>query len=209
MSSHARAQRQELADLLLEVGPDAPTLCEGWTAADLAAHLVIRARRPDAAAGILVKPLASYTQRVQDGVRRGTAWPQLVESVRTGPPFPLSLNPVDEAVNTVEYFVHLEDVRRARPGWEPRALDPDLERVLWSRLKSMSRLLLRKAPVGVTLVAPGYGQVTGKRGDPQVTVTGPPGELLLFAFSRQDATRVDLTGDADAAARLRQAHLGL
>jgi uncharacterized protein (TIGR03085 family) len=209
MSSHARAQRQELADLLLEVGPDAPTLCGGWTAADLAAHLVIRSRRPDAAAGILVKPLASYTKRVQDGVRRGTAWPQLVESVRTGPPFPLNLNPVDEAVNTVEYFVHLEDVRRALPGWEPRALDPDLERVLWSRLKSMSRLLLRKAPVGVTLVAPGYGQVTGKSGDPHVTVTGPPGELLLFVFGRQDNTRVDLAGDADAAARLRRADLGL
>jgi hypothetical protein len=35
-------ERLELCDLLLELGPDAPTLCEGWTTADLAAHLVLR-----------------------------------------------------------------------------------------------------------------------------------------------------------------------
>ena len=102
MSSHARSERRALADLLLEVGPDAPTLCEGWSTGDLAAHLVIRERRPDAAAGILVKPLAGYTERVQKQVRQGRSWPQLVETIRSGPPLPLRLGPVDEVANTVE-----------------------------------------------------------------------------------------------------------
>src|SRR5882762_622635 len=35
-------ERRELCDLFLELGPDAPTLCEGWTTLDLAAHLVLR-----------------------------------------------------------------------------------------------------------------------------------------------------------------------
>ncbi|HET9075614.1 MAG TPA: TIGR03085 family metal-binding protein [Acidimicrobiales bacterium] len=208
MSSYARNERQALADLLTEVGPDAPTLCEGWSAADLAAHLVIRERRPDAAAGILIKPLAGYTSHVQDGVR-GRPWPELVDTVRSGPPFPLRLNAVDEAVNTVEYFVHLEDVRRAGPGWEPRWLDPGFEQALWSRLKTMARVLFRRSPVGVTLAAPGYGEVAAKAGEPRVTLTGPPGELLLFAFGRQAATRVETAGDPAAVTRLRQASLGL
>lgn len=209
MSSHARTERQALADLFMEVGPDAPTLCEGWKTADLAAHLVLRERRPDAAAGILVKPLSGYTDRVQRSVRDGRPWAELVDTVRNGPPFPLSLNSLDETVNTVEYFVHLEDVRRAQPGWEPRRLDPGLEQALWSRLKMMARALLRRSPVGVTLRAPGFGEVEAKSGDPRVTVTGSPGELVLFAFGRQAAARVDTEGDPDACARLRQAQLGL
>ena len=55
--------------------------------------------------------------QVQDGVA-AKAWPELVELVRTGPPFynPMSLGPLNEAANSVEYFVHHEDVRRGRPG---------------------------------------------------------------------------------------------
>jgi uncharacterized protein (TIGR03083 family) len=42
MATLAQEERNELCDLMLETGPDAPTLCEGWTTRDLAAHLVIR-----------------------------------------------------------------------------------------------------------------------------------------------------------------------
>lgn len=207
MSSYARSERQELADLLLQVGPDAPTLCEGWAAADLAAHLVVRERRPDALAGIVIKPLSGYTNRIQEGVR-SRPWPKLVEAVRSGPPFPMRVNAVNELVNAVEYFVHLEDLRRAQPEWEPRSLDAGLERMLWSRVKFMARMLRGRSPVGVTLKAPGFGEVVAKPGDPHVTVTGGPAELLLFVFGRQGAARVELEGDPAAAAQLRQAKLG-
>ena len=38
-------ERIKLCDLFDELGPSAPTLIEGWTAHDLAAHIVLRERR--------------------------------------------------------------------------------------------------------------------------------------------------------------------
>lgn len=42
-----------------------------------------------------------------------------------------------------------------------------------------------------------------------MTVTGEPGELLLFAFGRQDAARVELEGEPEAIGRVTQAKLGM
>ena len=47
MTNHARTERLALCATLTRVGPQPPTLCEGWTARDLAAHLVVREQRPD------------------------------------------------------------------------------------------------------------------------------------------------------------------
>jgi uncharacterized protein (TIGR03085 family) len=207
MTNHARSERRALADLLDEVGPDAPTLCEGWDTADLAAHLVLRERRPDAALGIAVPPAARYTERVQRSIRDARRWPALVDTVRNGPP--LLLKPLDGPVNTMEYFIHHEDVRRARPGWRPRDLDEAEEAALWHRLALTARVLFRRSPVGVVIDSPGHGRVTAKAGSQEVTLTGPPSELLLFAFGRQDQARVDTAGPGDATERLRRARLGL
>lgn len=207
MATAAAGERQGLADLMLEVGPDAPTLCEGWSVSDLAAHLVLRERRPDAAIGIIVPPFAGYTDRVQRAVRDGRPFPVLVELFRSGPPAPLRL--LDEAVNTVELFVHHEDVRRAGDLRPPRSLDPGEERVLWSRLRWLSLLARRRVPGGLTLVAPGFGRYVVRPGTPQVTLTGRPGELLLFMVGRQRAAEVEADGPPDAQAALRDARLGL
>ena len=163
MTNYAQTERHALADLFDEVGPDAPTLCGDWTTADLAAHLVVRERRPDGAVGILASPLAGYAEKVRLGARDGNRWPDLVNKVRNGPP--VFLKPLDAPVNTVEYLVHHEDVRRAGPDWEPRILDAAEEAVLWSRLGLMGRVLLRRSPVGVELVGPGHGRSRPKAGD--------------------------------------------
>ena len=209
MSSYASTQRQDLAELLLTVGPDAPTLCEGWTTADLAAHLIIRERRPDAAIGIVLKPVAGHTQRVQDRVRDGASWPELVTKLRTGPPLPLRWNRLNEAMNTVEYFIHLEDVRRAQPGWEGQSVDPGLEQALWSRTAFLARSLRRNSTVGVTLRAPGFGELTARPGEPHVTITAPPGELVLFLSGRQRVAIVETDGDPEAVRQLLEADIGL
>lgn len=201
----AQRERHALADLFLQVGPDAPTLCEGWKTADLAAHLVVRERRPDAAAGVVLKPLAGYANKVQTSVRDSGSWESLVDKVRNGPPGPLRL--IDGQFNTVEFFVHLEDVRRAA-GAEPRKLDDDLGKLLWIRLGMMGRLLVRNAPAGVAVESP-MGTKTLKSGSKTVTVKGDPGELVLWAFGRGKAARVDFAGDADEVAKLSQANLGL
>jgi uncharacterized protein (TIGR03085 family) len=212
VTNYAQTERQALCDLMLEVGPDAPTLCEGWATADLAAHLVVRERRPDAGAGIVVRPLAGWTERVMESTRRSTDYADLVATVRSGPPLwsPVRLVPgVDALTNTVEFFVHHEDVRRARPGWEPRTLDPGLERELWSRVRRMGSLMLRRAPVSVTLENDAGERVTAGRGGGAVVVRGKPSELTLLAYGRAPQVRLDFEGsDADVAA-LTGARLGL
>ncbi|MER6919054.1 TIGR03085 family protein, partial [Streptomyces spiralis] len=42
------------------------------------------------------------------------------------------------------------------------------------------------------------------RGTPVVTATGEPSELLLFAFGRQNAARVELEGEQDAISKVSE-----
>jgi uncharacterized protein (TIGR03085 family) len=204
--SFAQAERGALCDLMLEVGPEAPTLCAGWQVRDLAAHLVVRERRPDAAPGIVLRPLRGHTDRVQRQVRDARPFSALVALVRSGPP--AILRPLDDPVNTVEYFVHHEDVRRAAGG-EPRPLPERVEAELWRRVRGLSLLMRRKAPAGLELLAPGYGRATVRRGDPSVLVTGPPGELLLFMVGRQASAEVEVSGPPGAVEQVRKASFGL
>jgi uncharacterized protein (TIGR03085 family) len=206
--SYARDERVALCALLADVGPDQPTLCDGWQTADLAAHLVLRERRPDASVGIIGGPLARYTRRVQAGIAERTPYPKLIELIRTGPPrlSPMGVPGADERINVVEFFVHHEDVRRGQPDWQPRQLDPGLSEVLWRRI-GVAKLLLRKAPVGVELVrddaaqAGGRVRITAKARTPVVTITGTPAELTMWVMGRTGAARVRLDGnDADIAA---------
>ncbi|MDE3087427.1 MAG: TIGR03085 family protein, partial [Acidobacteriota bacterium] len=149
--SLAQAERQTLCGLLAEYGPDAPTLCEGWTTSDLAAHLVVRERRPDSGPGLVWPPLAAYTDKVRLAARHRTSWETLVEKVRRGPP--VVLRPFDGPMNTVEYFIHVEDVRRAREGWAPRPLSRELADALWARLGPGG--MAKKISACVVLASPG------------------------------------------------------
>jgi uncharacterized protein (TIGR03085 family) len=205
----ARDERARLTELFTEVGPDAPTLCAGWTTRDLAAHLVVRERRLDAAAGIVVKPLAGYAKRVQRGYA-AKPWSDLVDLVRSGPPrfSPMAIGPVDELANSAEFFVHHEDVRRAEPGWTPREPDPRRDENLWKTLSRMARLSFRSSPIGVVLRRPSGEEIAAKRGPDTVTITGEPGELLLFAFGRDEA-ELAFEGDQAAIARVKGLSRGL
>jgi uncharacterized protein (TIGR03085 family) len=200
----AQQERQTLCDLLVELGPEAPTLCVGWVTADLAAHLVVRERRPDSGPGLVWPPLAGHTDKVRRSVRDRTSWEDLVATVRRGPPF--LLRPFDGVMNTVEYFIHVEDVRRAQSGWEPRPLSPEMADALWTRLGPGG--MAKKVPATVVLASPGRPEKEGGTGQ-RVVVTGDPGELTMFGAGRQGAARVEITGDADLAAQLHAAALGV
>ncbi len=211
--SYSREERLALCTLLDKTGPDAPTLCEGWTTGDLAAHLVLREHRPDAAGGVLGGPLAGYTARVQNRIKERTPFPDLVGVIRSGPPrlsF-MALPGMDERTNTVEYFVHHEDVRRAAPDWEPRELSRGESEMLWKRLR-MARFMLRKAPVGVELArddmdgTAGAYRITAKNATPAVTVVGSPAELTMWVMGRATAARVRLDGTQAAVSKLAQAN---
>jgi uncharacterized protein (TIGR03085 family) len=206
MSTFAKRERLLLADLLEAAGPEAPTLCEGWQTRDLAAHVVVRERRPDAAGGLLIKQLAS---RLDRAMAEFVAKPyeELIQLIRTGPPrfSPFSLKQIDEASNTIEFYVHTEDVRRAQPDWTSRELDPVFQDALWTRLERTARLMGRSAPTGLVLRRPDGQTAVAHRGAPVVTVTGEPSELLLFLYGRQNAAEVELDGDKDAIAKLHEA----
>jgi uncharacterized protein (TIGR03085 family) len=202
--SLAQQERKTLCDLLVEQGPDAPTLCEGWSTSDLVAHLVVRERRPDSGPGIVWPPLAGYTEKVRCAVRDRTPWEKLVETVRRGPPF--LLRPFDGPMNTVEFFIHMEDVRRARDGWEPRQISPELADALWARMGPGG--MAKKVPA--TIVITSTGRADKQRGSgPKLTLSGDPGELTMFGSGRQGSARVEITGDADLVAQLRVASLGV
>ncbi|MCY1651026.1 TIGR03085 family metal-binding protein [Streptomyces sp. JAC25] len=210
MSTHAKRERLLLADLLEAAGPEAQTLCNGWKTRDLAAHVVVRERRADAAGGILLGVLKNRLERVQAEFAT-KPYEELIQLIRTGPPrmSPFGLKQLDEAANTVEFYIHAEDVRRAQPDWSQRDLDPVFADVLWSRTEKTARMMGRRSPVGLVLRRPDGQTAVAHKGAPVVTVTGEPGELLLFAAGRQDAARVELDGDKDALARLHTAELGL
>ncbi|HEX4126688.1 MAG TPA: TIGR03085 family metal-binding protein [Acidimicrobiales bacterium] len=200
----AQQERTTLCDLFLERGADAPTLCEGWRAADLAAHLVVRERRPDSGPGLVWPRMADYTDKVRRSVRDRTSWEELVATVRRGPPF--LLRPFDGPMNTVEFFIHVEDLRRAEEAWEPRAISPELADALWARVGPGG--MAKKVPATIVISSPGRNDKQSGTG-PVLTLAGDPGELTMFGAGRQGATGVEISGDAALAAQLRAASLGV
>ncbi|MGW0035812.1 TIGR03085 family metal-binding protein [Gordonia sp. NPDC003376] len=204
--SLAQEERAALVATLREVGPDAPTLCAGWDARDLAAHLVVRERRLDAAPGIMIKPLAGYTDRVQKSVSGGTDFDILLGQIADGPPLYSPMKLVDRWANLAEMFIHHEDVLRGGvdpdSDWQPRVLSSALEKSLTTQVRSMARMTLRSAPARVHLRTPDGTEVAGGGAGPEVTVTGRIGELLLFMTGRSPAV-VTFDGDPDAIAAVR------
>lgn len=204
-------ERRELCDLFGDLGPAAPTLCEGWATMELAVHLAVRERRPQAAPGILLGgPFRSVLERAE---RRMAArgYGAVVELVRDGPPLlsPFALPGVRTLANLSEYTIHHEDVRRAN-GLAPRTDRPDLQDGLWAVLRRAARFQLRDVDDAVVEVArPGGPSVTVGKAGPSVTLTGHPVELALYLAGRRTAAEVELTGDPDAIDRLAAAQLGI
>lgn len=218
----AKSERLELCDLLDQVGPDAPTLCEGWTTHDLAAHLWIRETDPLGAPGIVAKPFAGLTERRMAETKQRWPFAELVQRLRTGPArFSVFAIPgLDEGANSTEFFIHLEDVRRAGESVPPpRDLGADNEDYLWRRLKLLGRAMFRHCPVGVVMErtpnAGGEGDTSAAdpdtvrvaAGQETVTVVGLPSELLLYASGRRAVAAVELIGEDSALATLAGADL--
>lgn len=198
--SFANSERHGLADLLLERGPDAPTLCEGWTTADLAVHLWVREHRPDAIVGMVASPVAGHLEAVSKKVKAQDYY-QLVEKWRAGPPKLSPFGLLDAKINLTENFVHHGDVRRAGSDWDVRELDAQAIAGLRKALPTLAKVFLRKSRVPVVLNPHGLTPVTvgGTRGvvehgDDVVRVSGAVGELILWVFGR---SAVDVTIDGD------------
>lgn len=216
----AKSERAALCDLFDTRGPAAPTLCEGWLTHDLAAHLWIRETDPIGASGMVAKPLSGLLDRRMADVKQRWEFAELVDRIRNGPArfSVFALPGVDEGANTVEFFIHHEDVRRAvGEGVEllgPRELEPGVEDWMWKRLKLMGRGLFRRAQVGVVLERAGGGDyepegIRASSGASIVTLIGKPSELMIFANGRDAAADVRLVGEPEALDLLHSADLSI
>ncbi|GAA2098800.1 hypothetical protein GCM10009823_20270 [Brevibacterium salitolerans] len=189
------------------MGPDAPTLCEGWKTRDLAVHLVMRDRDLPAMAGEHLKLFAKRHERV-DQVLRDTPWPELIGKIASGPTV---WNPsswgigVDSLMNTAEFLIHHEDVRRAQPGWRPRQLGTEVQKDMLPMVRSLALAYALRRGIHLVLQPRGFDEIrAGRTNRPTVTVSGLPVELLLYLFGRESRADVEvketdpLTTDDDA-----------
>ncbi|MCC3761943.1 maleylpyruvate isomerase family mycothiol-dependent enzyme [Glycomyces sp. TRM65418] len=189
-------ERRDLCDLLAELGPDAPTLCEGWATLDLAAHLVLR------------EHFATWTE-AKMSTAKAKGLPALIDRLRAGPPMlPWRIPGLRTVLNGTEFLIHHEDVRRAN-GRGRRTDRPDLDSLAWKTNRLTGWRAARKIrPHGLELRSPG-GR-THRFGSPGGAVlTGHPVELLLYLSGRREAAETELTGDPEAVAAFLKAHTGV
>jgi uncharacterized protein (TIGR03085 family) len=182
-------ERLDLCDLLDDLGPDAPTLCEGWTTLDLAAHLVLR------------EHFSKWTEPKLT-VEKAKGLPALTARLRAGAPLiPWRIPGLRNLLNGTEYLIHHEDIRRAN-GLAPRTDRPDLDKIAWVTARLTARGTARKIrPHGLELRTPAgetrhYGPAGG------AVLTGAPVELLLYLSGRREAALTELTGDPEAVTAL-------
>lgn len=197
--SFAQSERATLARLLQELGPDAPTCCEGWKTRDLAAHLWVRENKPLAAAGMFVPALAKQTEKEMDAAR-ARDYAELVAEWGRGPQGRGARlrSLADAPFNLVEHFVHVEDLRRIDPQAQPREFSQAVQEQLWRAARRLAPLILRGNEVPVVLHPAGFGRlvVEGKhkvaaQGQHVVTVSGKPSEILLWLYNRRAQVAID------------------
>ena len=207
----AQAERHALADLMVEVGPDHPTLNEGWTTADLVAHTYVRENKPSSGPGLMVGGfLAVHTERVRTRALADHSYEDLVARLRNGPP--LLLRPFNGLMNLNEYFIHHEDVRRGDGTTGPRPADEiaELDEAIWGLLGRGTRLFVRKLDdLDITLARPDGASVHVGGGSRPVTITGRPTEIMLFVSGRRQAADVTVEGDEAAVTEAREGQLGI
>lgn len=197
MTSTASEQRQALVSALRAVQADSPTLCEGWTAQDLALHIVIRDSRPDILLGQSL-PLIGPRARRAAQTLRATGYENLIQRVEKGPPAaaPQSLRPVADAMNTAEFYIHAQDVLRAGPdavGSQP-GISEESRRRIWRQAASVFfPLAARKQGRRITFSSPDHGAVTrGSARSPELLLRGAPEELALWASGRDEHAVVEV-----------------
>lgn len=185
----AAAERAQLAQLFHRVGPDAPTLCEGWSTRDLAAHLYVRENKFP----ISIEIWAPFSWRLDDAMDAQCTrdFDELVDDWAAGPSKRSPRYYLDGVMNTAEHFIHHEDVRRSDGVARPRDFSNAVNQELTKQLKMFAQLSLRGKDKAYVLTPTGGQPITvgGKRGvaqkgDDVVRVSGQPGELLLWTSGR-------------------------
>lgn len=199
------AEHEALAATLTEVGPDAPTLLEGWTTADLAAHLASL----EAAAGLVLfvgrqaitrvhpRPTEGSRKLAAKGLAKAKAkgYPWCVARVRS--PHRLPMRAGGGPVALFEVYVHHQDVLRADPALPGRPAPAELDAALPWLLAFHAKQL---AGLHLQVDAEGRHHEAGA-GDP-VRVRGTTGEVVLWLAGRSPHCSVEVDAAPGALERL-------
>jgi uncharacterized protein (TIGR03085 family) len=200
-----QAVRSDFCEMLDKVGPDAPTLCEGWTSQDIAIHLVLIERHPEAWLGIPIGNRISRLRPYFDGLvetERDRPWGELVERVRVGPTRGPLANPAFRSrMMFREYIVHGEDIRRPN-GLPPADFGPTVRDATWKKAQFFARFVQSAPSHGLEVAEPEGRVHVVREGSPTARITGEPIDLLLYEFGRGPAADVELSGDPAAVAGL-------
>ena len=206
--TYVRQERKALVASALKAGPEAPTLCEGWDVKDLVCHLLVRETSLVAAAGIAVPAFAGLTDKEMKRLKK-LPFEKLVGRLRSHRLTFFALPPVDAAFNTLEYFVHHEDIRRAQPAWRRRALSADADDVLWKALRAQGPALVRSTGVPVVVRRTDTDETTTLLpGRDPVELSGPVSELVMYLHGRDQVRDVSFAGPDEKVARVRRSSLG-
>ena len=146
--------RAEFADVCLEVGPDAPTLCEGWTTRDLAIHMELIERRWDSWLAIpvwsRVAPIDRAYGRLVDR-ERSRPWEELVDRVRSGPEHRPAAHAVAARPDDAARVHHPHRGRSTGERNRCRRTD-DVQQMAWNRLAGLAkRMISISDPYGLEL----------------------------------------------------------
>ena len=209
MTSFVKRERNSICQNLRYLGPDKPTLCHGWSTKDLLVHLVVRENRPDAAAGLVVPFLKSYTDSIYKKFNE-KGFEDLITIFENGPksPSPFTVAAVDQLANTFEFLVHNEDILRAQPNYSPREFSEEDLNFLWSRFTKSAIFFMRRVKVGVVAKTE-QGIYTLKRGEESVTISGNLIDLIMFSFGRKENTSLQFEGNLQAIEKLKNSNLNV
>jgi uncharacterized protein (TIGR03085 family) len=208
MTSLAKRERVAISQLLRKLGPEAPTLCEGWNSFDLLVHLVSRETRPDAAIGIVLPIFSSWTTKVSQDIK-SRGFENLIAEFEQGPKNTsfFAIPGVDNLANSFELLIHHEDLLRGQTDYSPRTLDEDDKKLIWKRFTQSGKLLMRKAKVGI-IAQSDQGTYTIKSGQSCVTMKGEVIDLLLFAYGRKAHVNIEYEGEESAIRILKETKFG-
>lgn len=190
---------EALLETLRSTDPEAPTLCEGWQARHLAAHLFLRRHQPWQS--FRQQPDSRFAELAEQAADPAVYATVIDDFAK--PPASLSLQalpdgPLGMQTNFVEYVIHHEDLRRGAGPVPPRRLPAPFSDALFERIGLLARAGLRSVDVGVVLVVPGGRRRVVRKSPDAVAVVGAPVELALVASGRRRAADVEILGEPAA-----------
>jgi uncharacterized protein (TIGR03083 family) len=201
-----RTQRLAVADLLESLDAaqwQQPSLCEGWTVQDVAAHLTLQEVSVLDGLRMVVRSPGGMNQVIRQAARRraaGSSRPELVAAIRASADRRRHNAGLSCLETLVDALVHSQDI--ARPLGRTLPVPPDAAALAAAQVwRKGWPFYPRRRLAGLRLVATDSDWAAGDGRE----IRGTIGDLLLVLTGRAAAVLDDLDGDGVPELRRRLA----